>query len=185
MTTYPAGCIRSNLLPPQALAPAYLARIIAGNDVARMSVHALTRRRTAPAPLDSQEYAASGHCAVRRAQGGGQLRQRLPADVGLFRRSGNGRQVGTVPIFSPACSDTANLPTARLGLVGGAGQSQIDVDTFTADPALAFVQTDDFPSYWHAYSGRLWSLEERLEAQPRNIANRWIGRRLGAPSPRC
>lgn len=112
-----------------ALAPAYLARIIAGNDVAREAVRAMARRAGQASfglaqdkPFDSQE-----------------LRRRIIAQFGerkVVVNSANaflrtlvhfgvlaaGEKLGAIPIPGPAPGDTAGFPAACLGLVEGAGR---------------------------------------------------------------
>jgi len=150
---------------PEALAPAYLARIIAGNDVAREAVHALARRREADTSFNSQE-----------------LRRRIIAKFGerkVVVNSANaflrtlvhfgvlaaGEKLGQYRFLAPLPVTQQVFPLLVWGCWEAQGRPQIDTDAFAAEPAVAFVQAEGFPAHWRACSGRLWSLEERLESR--------------------
>ncbi len=149
---------------PEALAPAYLARIIAGNNVARAAVGALARRAV-QASFDSQE-----------------LRRRIIAQFGerkVVVNSANaflrtlvhfgvlaaGEKLGQYRFLAPLSAPQQAFPLLVWAWWEAQGGPQVDIDAFAADPALAFVRTEEFPTCWQAYSGRLWSLEERLETR--------------------
>ena len=156
----------------EALAPAYLARIIAGNDVARAAAGALARRAGQASfdlaqdkPFDSQE-----------------LRRRIIAQFGerkVVVNSANaflrtlvhfgvlaaGDKLGQYRFLAPLPVTQQVFPLLVWAWWEAQGGPQIDTDAFAAEPAVAFVQTEDFPAHWRACSGRLWSLEERLESR--------------------
>jgi len=150
---------------PEALAPAYLARIIAGNDVAREAVNAMARRRAADTSFNSQEVrrqiiAKFGERKVVVNSANAFLRTLL-----AFGVLESGDRLGEYRVASPLPVAQAAFPLLVWAWWVPQGNPQIDLDAFAADPAFSFVETDRFPEFWLAYGGQLWSLEERLEGR--------------------
>ncbi len=148
-----------------ALAPAYLARIIAGNDVAREAVSALARRHEAGPSFNSQEVrrqiiAKFGERKVVTNSANAFLRTLL-----AFGVLESGERLGDYRAVSPLPVALAIFPLLVWAWWEPQGNPQIDADAFAADPAFAFVETDRFAEYWQTYQGRLWSVEERLEGR--------------------
>ncbi len=148
----------------EALAPAYLARIIAGNDVARAAVGTLARRAV-QASFDSQELrrriiAQFGERKVVVNSANAFLRTLVHFGVlAAGEKLGQYRFLALLPVTQQA------FPLLVWAWWEAQGGPQVDIDAFAADPALAFVRTEEFPTCWQAYSGGLWSLEERLETR--------------------
>ena len=150
---------------PEALAPAYLARIIAGNDVAREAVNAMARRRAADTSFNSQEVrrqiiAKFGERKVVVNSANAFLRTLL-----AFGVLESGDRLGDYRVASPLPVAQAAFPLLVWAWWVPQGNPQIDLDAFAADPAFSFVETDRFPEFWQAYGGQLWSVQERLEGR--------------------
>ena len=150
---------------PEALAPAYLARIIAGNDVAREAVNAMARRRAADTSFNSQEVrrqiiAKFGERKVVVNSANAFLRTLV--HFGVLE---GGDKLGQYRFLAPLLVTQQVFPLLVWAWWDAQGNPQIDTDAFAADSACSFLQTESFPAYWQVYSGRLWSLEERLETR--------------------
>lgn len=150
---------------PEALAPAYLTRIIAGNDVAREAVRFIISRRSLSDTFTSSDLrrhmiARFGQRKVVLNSASAFLQTLLAFGVlDSDGRLGDYRTRSALPVSE------AIFPLLIWAWWEFQGVPQIDTDAFAADPALAFVRTEEFPTCWQAYSGRLWSLEERLETR--------------------
>jgi hypothetical protein len=56
-----------------------------------------------------------------------------------------------------------SVSTHCLGMVWQAHPTpQIDLDEFGVDPALTFLDRDEFAALWRSYQPALWVLEERI-----------------------
>jgi hypothetical protein len=149
----------------RALAPAYLARIIAGNDVAREAVSAMARRHRAGSSFNSQEVrrqiiAKFGERKVVTNSANAFLRTLL-----AFGVLESGDRLGDYRVASLLPVAPVIFPLLIWAWWEPQGNPQIDLDAFAADPAFSFVETDRFPQYWRTYQGRLWSAEERLDVR--------------------
>jgi hypothetical protein len=150
---------------PEALAPAFLVRIIAGNDVAREAVHALARRREADTSFNSQE-----------------LRRRIIAKFGerkVVVNSANaflrtlvyfgvleaGDKLGQYRFLAPLPVTQQVFPLLVWAWWEAHPSPQIDLDVFAEKLALSFLETADFLVYWRAYQPELWLLGERIEGK--------------------
>ncbi|MCL4298455.1 MAG: hypothetical protein KJ077_22150 [Anaerolineae bacterium] len=153
----------SRTYPVEVMAPAYLAHLIAQNDVAQELSRFLSRR-----------------CAPGETFGSGELRQHLSAIFGQRKVVTNAasaflRILASFGVLAPGSRQAEyqfakRLPVAKevFPLIvwtwwQAKPTPQIDLDQFEETPALAFLQTETFPAYWSTYQPNLWALDERLE----------------------
>ncbi len=153
--TYPAG----------TLAPAYLAHLIAQNEVAQEACRFITRRHAPGDPLTSGELRR--HVVARYGE-----RKVVTNAVSAFLRTL--QYFGALsPVERPGDYQIgARLRVQReaFPLVVWAWwqkhlSPQIDLDAFAQDPAMAFLEPDSFADHWRSYQPALWVLEERLEGR--------------------
>lgn len=150
---------------PEALAPAYLARIIAGNDVARETVRFIIGRRSSSNTFTSSDLrrrmiAHFGQRNVVLNSTSAFLRTLL-----AFAVLDSGSRLGDYRVASPLPVSEAVFPLLVWAWWELHGGPQIDLDAFAAAPAFSFVETAHFTEWWQAYQGRLWSLEDRLDGR--------------------
>lgn len=152
----------SRAYPAGSMAPAYLAHLIAQNEVAQAASRFITRRH---APGDVLTSAAlRRHVVARFGE-----RKVVTNAVSAFLRTlqyfgvlSPGQRLGDYRL-------AARLPVPREVfplLVWAWWQKhlspQIDLDDFAQDPAMAFLEPGGFVEHWRAYQPALWVLQERL-----------------------
>jgi len=155
----------SRVYPASTMAPAYLAHLIAQNDVAQAATRFVVRR-----------------CAVGDALSSGELRRHVASLFGERKVVTNAASafLRTLQSFGVLATGqgtrgyhfAARLPVSHDVfplIVWACWQRnlapQIDLDSFEEDPALALLEPGSFGHHWQAYQPRLWSLEERLEGR--------------------
>jgi hypothetical protein len=155
----------SRTYPASMMAPAYLAHLIAQNEVAQEISRFLTRRYTPGDAFTS-----------------GELRQHVSLTFGQRKVVTNAasaflRTLDSFGVLTPGQQKgeyqfTAQLPVSKevFPLIVWAWwqaprMPQIDLDNFVEAPALAFLQSDNLATHWSAYHPILWSLDERLEGR--------------------
>ena len=155
----------SRVYPAGTLAPAYLAHLIAQNEVAQEAGRFITRRHAPGDTLTSRD--------LRRHITGlfGERKVVINASSAFLRTLqyfgvlADGDRLGEYRF-------TTRLPVPReaFPLVVWAWWQrhlapQIDLDGLAEDPAVAFLQHEGFHDLWRAYQPALWTLEERLEVR--------------------
>jgi hypothetical protein len=145
------------------MAPAYLAQIIANNEVAQFATRFITSRYEPSGIFHSSE-----------------LRKQLSAKFGQRKVVTNSASafISTLQYFGVLAAGEKQYTYRYLGqlpvdrktfplLVWISWKAnpmpQIDLDEFSQYPAQSFFVTDQFDEYWQAYQPALWVLMERLE----------------------
>lgn len=151
--------------PASTLASAYLAHLIAQNQVAQEASRFITRRHAPGDPLTS-----------------GELRRHIVAEFGERKVVTNAvsaflRTLQYFGVLSPGQRQGDYHFAGRLPVLCEAFplvvwtwwqkhlSPQIDLDDFAEDPALTFLESEGFAGHWAAYQPALWVLEERLDVQ--------------------
>ncbi len=148
-----------------AMAPAYLAHLVAQNEVAGEASRFIARRYRPGDELTS-----------------GELRRHVVACFGERKVVTNGvsaflRTLQYFDALTPGertgqYSFAARLPVQRevFPLIvwawwQGRLSPQIDLDDFEGDPVATFLEPDSFAQHWQAWQPSLWALEERLDGR--------------------
>jgi len=151
--------------PAPTLVPAYLAHIIAQNEVAQEATRFLVHRYSLGDGLTSGELRQ--HVAARF----GQRKVVLNAASAFLRTL---QYFGVLSIAEQPWDYrfTRCLPVTQptFPLVVWAWwqrhlSPQIDLDDLAEDPIVAFLQVDGFGAHWHSFQPALWVLETRLEGR--------------------
>ena len=147
------------------LAPAYLARIIARNDVAGEATRFISRRFEAGGSFESNELR-------RRIISQFGERKVVVNSANAFLRTlvhfgvlETGDKLGQYRFLARLQVTQQAFPLVVWAWWGAHPSPQIDLDLFAEDPALSFMATTDFPTYWRTYQPELWLLDERLEGK--------------------
>lgn len=155
----------SQAYPAGTLAPAYLAHLIAQNEVAQEASRFIARRHPPGETLTSGELRR--HVVAQFGE-----RKVVTNAVSAFLRTLQYFGVLTAGERKGDYQFAARLPVPRqvFPLVVWAWwqarlSPQIGLDTFADDSALAFLELVDFASHWVAYQPALWVLEERLDVR--------------------
>ena len=155
----------ARLYPASTMAPAYLACLIAQNEVAQEASRFITHR-----------------CALDDTLTSGELRRHVVARFGERKVVTNAVSafLRTLQYFGVLAAGerlgeyrfAARLPVSRevFPLIVWAWwqqhlSPQVDLDGFGEDLAAAFLRRDGFPDLWGAYQPSLWTLEERLDGR--------------------
>lgn len=155
----------AHVCPAAMLAPAYLAHIIAQNEVAQEATRFLVHRYSLGEKLAS-----------------GQLRQYIAARFGQRKVTLNAasaflRTLHYFGVLSSADKPSEYQFTSRLPVPQPTFplvvwvwwqrhlSPQINLDEFEANPMFAFLQSDQLRSRWQAHQPALWVLEERVEGR--------------------
>ncbi len=110
----------SRAYPASTMAPAYLAHLIAQNEVAQEATRFLVRRHALGDELDSSDVRRHTASPVRPTQGGDQCGQRFPAEPSVLWRAGRGRAQRGIPVCRPVAGVPRGVSARRLGLVAAA-----------------------------------------------------------------
>jgi hypothetical protein len=155
----------SRRYPAGTMAPAYLAHLVAQNDVAHQAADFIARRYDPGDDLTSSElrrhlYTRFGQRTVVANAGSAFL-----STLRHFGVLAPGERLGDYRF-------AARLPVPRevFPLVVWAWwqrslSPQIDVAGFRQDPVMAFLQREGLMDLWRVYQPSLWTLEERLEGR--------------------
>jgi hypothetical protein len=147
------------------LAPAYLAHLIAQNEVAQEASRFITRRHAPGDPLTSGELRR--HVVARFGE-----RKVVTNAVSAFLRTlqhfgvlSPGERLGEYHFATRLLVSREVFPLIVWAWWQAHLSPQIDLDAFGEDPALAFLEPDSFAGHWAAYQPALWVLEERLDGR--------------------
>lgn len=155
----------SRAYPVATMAPAYLAHLIAQNEVAQEISRFLTQRYGPGDTFNSSELRR--HVSAVFGQ-----RKVVTNTASAFLRS-----LTAFGVLTPTPRNAEyqfigklSIPTETFPLIvwtwWQAHQSpQIDLDDFSTTPELAFLQTANLLPQWTQYQSTLWSLDERLEGR--------------------
>ncbi len=149
--------------PASILAPAYLAHLIAQNEVAQEASRFITRRHAPADPLTSGELRR--HVVARFGE-----RKVVTNAVSAFLRTlqyfgvlSPGERPGDYQFTAPLPVPREAFPLIVWIWWQAHLSPQIDLEGFTDDPALVFLESEGFAGNWAAYQPALWVLEERLD----------------------
>jgi hypothetical protein len=155
----------SRRYPADTMAPAYLAHLVAQNDVAHQAADFIARRYAPGDGLTSGElrrhlYTRFGQRTVVANAGSAFL-----STLRHFGMLDPGERLGDYRF-------AARLPVPRevFPLVVWAWwqrslSPQIDTGDFREDPVMTFLQWEGLMDLWRGYHPSLWTLEERLEGR--------------------
>ena len=155
----------SRAYPPDVMAPAYLAHLIAQSDVAQ-AVTGFVQRRYAPgsevASTDVRQYVITQFGQRKVVTNAASAFLRTLQHFGVLEdgaRTGMYRYLGLLPVQSEI------FPLLVWAWWQTRLEPQIDLQAFAAAPAFAFLHSDSLDAHWRAYQSTLWVLEERIEGQ--------------------
>jgi hypothetical protein len=153
--------------PASTLAPAYLAHLIAQNEVAQYATGFITRRyapgdRLVSSALRRHTIAQFGERKVVINAANAFLRTLLY--FGVLEDAG---KLGHYRFLGPLAVSREAFPLIVWAWWRHHLDPQIDLDGFMEDASLAFLQfePEHLASYWRAYQPVLWVLEERIEGR--------------------
>ncbi len=155
----------SRAYPASTMAPAYLAHLIAQNEVAQEISRFLTHRYAPGDTLASGELrrhvsAVFGQRKVVTNAASAFLRTLAAFGVLIpGQRTGDYQFAGKLPVAREI------FPLIVWAWWQAHQSPQIDLDSFAQAPSLAFLETDNLVTHWAAYQSTLWSLDERLEGR--------------------
>jgi len=155
----------SRRYPAGAMAPAYLAHLIAQNEVAQQATGFIARRYVPGDGLASNELR---HHIIARF---GQRKVAINAANAFLRTLlyfgvlEDTAKRGHYRFHGPLAVSRDVFPLVIWAWWQRRLDPQIDLDGFAADPTLAFLQPEHLRSHWQAYQPALWVLEERIEGR--------------------
>jgi hypothetical protein len=151
--------------PASTLAPAYLAHLIAQNEVAQEASRFITRRYVPGDLLTSSELRR--HVVAQFGE-----RKVVTNAVSAFLRTlqyfgilSPGERLGEYQIVARLPVPREAFPLVVWAWWQAHLSPQIDLDDFGEDPALTFLESEGFAGHWAAYRPVLWVLEERLDVR--------------------
>jgi len=149
----------------EAMAPAFLAHVIAQNEVAQEASRFIARRWSPGHDLTSNELRRQ--IVTRFGE-----RKVVTNAVSAFLRTlqyfgvlADGERLGQYRFADLLPLSNEIFPMIVWVWWQAHLTPQIDLDEFQADPALAFLKSDDWAAYWRMYQPALWAIEERLDVQ--------------------
>lgn len=151
--------------PASTMAPAYLIHLIAQNEVALQATRFIIRRHGPGDALTTGEL---------RQHTIGQFGERKVVSnaVSAFLRTllhfgvlEGGSNPGHYRFLGPLAVPREVFPLIVWTWWQRHFDPQIDLDDFTEDPALAFLQHGGMMDLWSAYQPSLWIVEQRLEGR--------------------
>lgn len=155
----------SRAYPVSTMAPAYLAQLVAQNEVAQAACEYITQRYSPGDTLVSTDLRQHviRHFGERKV---------ITNAASAFLRSLAGFGVLTEGERRGQFlwAKRLSVPREVFPLIVWAWwqkhlSPQIDLGRFEDDPAVAFLEQDGFASHWRVYQPTLWVLEERLEGR--------------------
>lgn len=155
----------SRAYPSTVMAPAYLAHLIAQNDVVSELTQYL-RKRIAPGDDVSSSMVrqhASAQFGERRV-----VTNTASAFLRTLQHFGvltDAKGVGQYQYAGPLPTSCEVFPLLVWSWWQVHLAPQILLETFAADPAFTFLETDNFSTCWEVYHSELWSIEARIEGQ--------------------
>jgi len=151
--------------PAGILAPAYLAHLIAQNEVAQEASRFITHRYALGDALTSTELRR--HIVARFGQ-----RKVVTNAASAFLRTlqyfgvlAAGERLGEYHFIARLLVFREVFPLIVWAWWQRHLSPQIDLDGFERNSAAAFLRRDDFTDLWRVYQPSLWTLEERLDGR--------------------
>jgi hypothetical protein len=147
------------------LAPAYLAHLVAQNEVAQEATRFITQRHSPGETLTSGK--------LRRHVIGqfGERKVVINASNAFLRTLlyfgvlEDGGKLGVYRFRGRLAVSQEVFPLIVWAWWQRNLSPQIDLETFQVDPMLALLQSEQFGSHWLAYQPALWVIEERIEGR--------------------
>lgn len=155
----------SRRYPARTMAPAYLAHLVAQNDVAHQAADFIARRYGPGDDLTSGElrrhlYARFGQRAVVANAGSAFLSTlRHFGVLASGERAGDYRFAARLPVPREA------FPLIVWAWWQRSLAPQVDTGDFREDPVMTFLQPEGLLDLWRVHQPALWTLEERLEGR--------------------
>jgi len=153
----------ARVYPASTMAPAYLAHLIAQNEVAQEATHLIRHRYALGDSLTSGELRR--HVVARFGE-----RKVVTNAVSAFLRTlqyfgvlAAGERLGEYHFVAQLSVPHEVFPLIVWAWWQRHLSPQIDLDGFEEGSSVAFLQPDDF--HWRAYQPSLWVLEERLDGR--------------------
>jgi len=151
--------------------PAYLAQIIAQNDVAQDATKYITQRYSLGDTLhraDLKRYII-GRYGERKV---------VTNTVSAFLRTLQyfdiltpGEKYGEYQFKQRHEVSEEVFPIIVWSVWNAKPQPSINLQEFNQQPTVAFLETDEFLNYWYGYQSVFWSISERLEGKQATIKN--------------
>lgn len=151
--------------PPSVMAPAYLAHLIAHNEVAQ-ALTGLFRLRHEPGDvvttgdLRRAVIARYGERKVVTNAASAFLRT-----LQRFHVLEDGAKAGTYRFVSLLPVEPEVFPLVVWSWWQAHSEPQIDLEAFEDDPALTFLGKEHLDGLWEAHQPALWNLEARIEGR--------------------
>lgn len=155
----------SRTYPVSTMAPAYLAHLIAQNEVAQAACEFITQRYSPGdtlASTDLRQYVIRRFGERKVVTNAASAFLRSLTGFGVLmegERRGQFDWVGRLSVLREV------FPLIVWTWWQKHLSPQIDLGSFEEDPAVAFLEQDSFALYWRAYQPTLWVLEERLDVR--------------------
>jgi hypothetical protein len=155
-----AAC--SKTLSPTTLAPAYLAGLISGSEVAREAAAFIARRHAPGDHLTSSELRQAlvnryGERTVVINSVSAFLRS-----LQYFRVLQSGNRLGEYIYYHRLTIEREVFPLLVWAWWKEQPVPQIDLEAFEQSPIFSFLETDGFEGCWSAHQPGLWVVSERL-----------------------
>jgi hypothetical protein len=155
----------SKNLSPATLAPAYLAGLLVGSEVAREAAAFIARRHVPYDRITTTELrlALVNHYGERKV---------VINSVSAFLRSlqyfrvlQSGDRMGEYIYQRLLAVEREVFPLLVWAWWKEQPAPQIDLEAFEQSPLFSFLETNRFERYWPAYQPGLWVVSERLEGK--------------------
>jgi len=155
----------AGVYPASTLAPAYLAQLILHNEVAQEVTRYIVRRGGAGWSFTSGElrHHVLGRYGERKV-----VTNSASAFLTTLRSFGVLRaeqDASSHRLAAPLSVAQEAFPLLVWAWWEARGSPQIDLEAFSQDPAMVFLDGRSFQGLWRAYQPGLWVLEERLEGR--------------------
>ena len=149
----------------ETMTPAYLAHLVAQNEVAQAATRFITQRHSPGDSLTAGELrryiiGRFGERKVVINASNAFLRTLL--HFGVLMDAG---KLGTYRFRGQLAVSQEVFPLVVWAWWQRNLSPQIDLEAFGADPALAFLRGEQFESHWQSYQPALWVIEERIEGR--------------------
>jgi len=149
----------------RTLAPAYLAHVISQNEVAQQATRFITQRH---APGDKVTSSTLRQHIIGRF---GERKVVINASNAFLRTLlyfgvlEDGGKLGAYRFRGRLAVPREVFPLVVWTWWQRQLSPQVGLEEFRADPALAFLDVEQFASHWQAYQPQLWVLDERIEGR--------------------
>jgi len=155
----------SRAYPPDVMAPAYLAHLIAQSDVAQVVTEFIHRRYNPGDDISSSDvrrYVITRFGERKVVTNAASAFLRTLQHFGVL---GEGARVGQYRYLGQLAVQREVFPLLVWSWWQRYLEPQIDLQAFAASPAFAFLHTESLDAHWRVYQSTLWVLEERIEGQ--------------------